>query len=183
MSTRAVQELDRVTRQFEALKYSGEARNTGNQRMLAEFEAHLHDQQQRASDARDRTGRTTKLLVRVKTGIDHLHDKLDRLKPVQFRAASTARDRLTETQLRLGNLVDELSQRKGELADADPAPPLILPTHNARVFLTKGVEKENADEEDSNDDDVVSREQMKRQAQSVVDSKTKKPRKKKKSRY
>lgn len=36
-----------MTKEFEALKYSGEARNTGNQRMLTDFEQRLTTAEQK----------------------------------------------------------------------------------------------------------------------------------------
>jgi hypothetical protein len=77
-----MQEHARVTKEFETLKYSGEARNTSNQRMLAEFEQHLSESQQKLNAAKENEGRSSKLLVDVKAGVDHLSDKLEKLKAV-----------------------------------------------------------------------------------------------------
>ena len=77
------QEHARITKEFETLKYSGEARNTSNQRMLAEFEQHLTEAQAKLTAAKDNEGRSSKLLVDVKAGVDHLSDKLEKLKAVR----------------------------------------------------------------------------------------------------
>jgi len=89
------EEAERLTKQFEGMKYSGEARNTGNQRMLGEFEGHLAETESKCYVARDSAVRATQVFVDLKTGIENLHEKLDRLKPVQFRAASNVQDKLT----------------------------------------------------------------------------------------
>lgn len=73
----------RLAKQFEALKYSGEARNAGNQRMLGEFEAHLKSVETKCLSLKESNERSTKTLVRLQTGINHLMDKLARLKPVR----------------------------------------------------------------------------------------------------
>ncbi len=54
-----------------------------NQRMLAEFEQHLTESQQRCAAAKESEARVTKLLVDIKTGVDHLAEKLDKLKAVR----------------------------------------------------------------------------------------------------
>ena len=77
-----LQENARITKEFETLKYSGEARNTSNQRMLTEFEHHLSESRQRLTTAKDLEIRTTKLLVDVSAGIEHLYDKLEKIKAV-----------------------------------------------------------------------------------------------------
>ena len=79
-----MQEHARKQKQFEALKYSGEARNTGNQRMLTEFELHLSQAEQRSKKAKEASDRTQKTLVSLSTGIDALYEKLGSIKPVSL---------------------------------------------------------------------------------------------------
>lgn len=52
--------------------------------MLAEFEQHLTESQLKLRLAKDNEGRSSKLLVDVKAGIDHLSDKLEKLKAVRW---------------------------------------------------------------------------------------------------
>lgn len=117
---------------------------------------------------------------------------------VQFRAASTVQDKLQESELRLKKLHEELASRKAELPgglDGDSIP-RILPEHNTRVPLEveedgesmRGVVADEMvmnvgvdDDDEMDDDEVISRDAMKRQAQSVVDAKTNKGRRKKKN--
>ncbi|EGD81976.1 hypothetical protein PTSG_02660 [Salpingoeca rosetta] len=174
------QEHQKLQKQFEALKYSGEARNTGNQRMLAEFEAHLRDVERRGSKAQQSTERATKVLVALSAGVEALYEKLGSIKPVQFRAASNVQDKLTEAELRLKKLNEELEARKNELPGGLEAEsiPYILPEHNTRVPL----DTQDADgESDSDDDDeFASRDALKKQAQALVDAKTNKKRRRRK---
>eukprot|EP00051_Salpingoeca_urceolata_P014901 m.190209 g.190209 ORF g.190209 m.190209 type:complete len:496 (-) comp18223_c2_seq1:98-1585(-) len=170
------EEYSQLSKQFEALKYSGEARNTSNQRMLKEFEQHLTDTEARCDTAKQQGSQVTRVLVDVKSGIDHLHHKLEKLKPVQFRAAANAQDKLTESELRLKSLADELESRRAELpagAESEVKAFAVLPAHNTRIKVQAPPTK---DDSDSEDDDMISRDAMKRQAQAVVDSKTTKKR-------
>jgi chromosome segregation ATPase len=176
------EELARKQKQFEALKYSGEARNTGNQRMLAEFEAHLSQAETRCDSAKQASERTQKTLVALSSGIDALYEKLGAIKPVQFRAASSTQDKLIEAELRLKKLHEELAGRKAELPGGleGDSIPRILPEHNTRVPLNSG-DSDDDDDDDLDEDDVVSRDAMKRQAQSMVDAKSNKKRGKRKN--
>jgi len=177
------EDFARVNKEFEALKYSGEARNTSNQRMLTEFENHLTESETRKGTGESKLKAATQMLVKVKTGIDHLHDKLATLQPVTHRAANTVETKLEESQLRLVNLVEELKQQEFQLVEDDPEAPLVVSDFNTRILLTETSEKEKAQETDSEDEDFVSREQIKKQAQDLVDSKNKKVKRKKKGRF
>lgn len=138
-----VQEHARLLKRFEALKYSGEARTTGNQRMLSEFEAHLRESEAKAAQAQSTSERLTKILVNLQTGIEALHEKLGTIKPVQFRAASTVQDKLLESSLRLKKLHEELEARKSELPGGlEPdSIPRVLPEHNTRIHLDVSLEQ------------------------------------------
>jgi hypothetical protein len=172
----------RVMREFEALKYSGEARNTSNQRMLKDFEAQLTIAERKEEDGETMLNSTSNMLVRVKTGIDHLHDKLETLSPVTHRAANTVETKLEESELRLVELVKELEQRKSELTAEDQQAPLVVSHFNTRVLIEAAEEEGKDVETESEDEYVVSRDQIKKAAQDLVDSKTKKVKRKKKGR-
>lgn len=177
------EDFDRVSRQFEALKYSGEARNTSNQRMLKDFEAQLTATERKEEEGEAMLSSTSNMLVRVKTGIDHLHDKLEKLQPVTHRAANTVENKLEESELRLIELVKELDQRKSDLVDGDVTAPLVVSEFNTRILLSKSDKTEKDDETESEDEYVVSRDMIKKQAQDLVDSKNKKVKRKKKGRF
>eukprot|EP00049_Salpingoeca_infusionum_P018250 m.356401 g.356401 ORF g.356401 m.356401 type:complete len:507 (+) comp17535_c0_seq1:264-1784(+) len=166
------EEHARLLEQFEALKYSGEARNTSNQRMLSDFEARLTEAEKRCATARDSTERSEKTLVSLKAGVETLYEKLGSIKPVQFRAAANVQDKLAESELRLKKLYDELESRKSELPGGlEPdSIPSVLPEHNTRVALAP----DDADASDSDsdyDDEFVSRDAMKKQAEALIDAK------------
>lgn len=165
-------QLSALEKTFEAMKYSGEARNTSNQRMVSEFEKYLHEAEKALAAHQTDVSRNEALLVQLHTGVDHLHDKVDTLKPVEFRAAAQMSDKLTESKLRLVKLIEELDQRKGELAEVDSEAPMILPPNNARVKLApaEGEAKPADDDEDPTaDNEAISRDQIKRQAQILIE--------------
>lgn len=172
----------RVTKAYEALKYSGEARNTANQRTLTEFEKHLTDATSKCENTESRWTNANSILVKVKAGVDHMYDKMGTLKPIQFRAASHVKDKLSESNQRLVKLMEELEQRKSELIDLDISAPLVLPEHNNRIAVAMPTEKEKQEDSQSEDEDVITRDQIKKQAESMIDSKTKKKTRKKKKR-
>jgi len=174
------QEHQKLQKQFEALKYSGEARNTGNQRMLSEFEAHLRDVEKRANKSQVSTERATKVLVALSAGVEALYEKLGSIKPVQFRAASNVQDKLTEAQLRLKKLYEELESRKSELPGGLEAEsiPYVLPEHNTRVPLDQTGSDDDSDSDD--DDEFISRDAMKQKAQAIYDAKASKKKRRRK---
>eukprot|EP00040_Diaphanoeca_grandis_P012996 m.65778 g.65778 ORF g.65778 m.65778 type:complete len:506 (-) comp23600_c0_seq2:352-1869(-) len=163
-----------LEKKYESQKYTGEARNTSNQRMVTEFEQYLTAAEKAAQTAQVEVNRNEALLVRVRTGVDHLHDKLDTLKAVKFRTASSMMDKLTEAQLRLEALQTELEQRKSELESAKGFDaPLILPANNTRIdfraTVTEGRKVE--EEEDSTEsNEAITRAEVKRRAQLVADA-------------
>jgi len=166
------EKLESLEKKYESLKYSGEARNTSNQRMVSEFEQHLTTAEKAVVTHESDLNRNEALLVRIRTGIDHLHDKLETLSPVQFRAAVHTQDKLTESRLRLEQLMEELEQRKGELAEVGDEMPMILPENNVRIRFANPAGENKQDEEDEElnaDNEAISREQIKRAAQILVD--------------
>ncbi|PIK45233.1 putative coiled-coil domain-containing protein, partial [Apostichopus japonicus] len=62
------------------MKYSGEAKLSSGQRMLEEFQAHLKTEATRREEGKGKTDKTSKILVNVKAGVEHLADKLQHIK-------------------------------------------------------------------------------------------------------
>lgn len=54
------------------------------QRMLEEFESHLTDAKQKCSESEEKADRTSKLLAKVKNGVEHLSEKLQHMKAVRL---------------------------------------------------------------------------------------------------
>jgi hypothetical protein len=147
--------------------------------MVSEFEQYLTAERAKSAQAEKVVKRNVQLLVQVKAGIDHLHDKLETLKPVQFRAAAVTMDKLEESKKRLCALIVELEQRHGEMeAAAGDEVPLVLPANNTRIKIeTKEEDKKKKEEDDDDPDmDAISRDEVKRAAQLIVDANNVDPR-------
>ena len=56
------------------------------QRMLEEFESHLGDAKQKCSESEEKATHTSKLLAKVKNGVEHLSEKLQHIKAVSMGA-------------------------------------------------------------------------------------------------
>lgn len=166
------EQLKSLQKSFNSLKYSGEARNTSNQRVVTEFEKYLNDAKNAIQTHEQSLQRSQTLLVDIGTGVDHLHDKVETRKAVQFRAATNTADKLLESKLRLEQLIEELEQRKGEMDTSDEEVPMILPENNVRIKFAAapGANKAPDDDDDLNaDNEAVSRDQIKRQSQLIVE--------------
>lgn len=86
-------ECDSIQKEYEKLKYSGEAKNTQNQRMVGEFESRLKEAEEKLHAARSDESRTSKALQGSSAGVDHLMDKILGLKAVKYRNASTVHEK------------------------------------------------------------------------------------------
>eukprot|EP00052_Salpingoeca_macrocollata_P017480 m.142281 g.142281 ORF g.142281 m.142281 type:complete len:510 (+) comp20401_c0_seq1:42-1571(+) len=164
-------------KQFEAQKYTGEARAASNQRMLDEFSSHLRSVEQEFEQAKAGEEQGAAVLVKVKAGIDSLFEKLDCLNPVQNPDPNNAKEKLAEAELRLCKLLETLEEEKANLAPAKLPLQQTLPMNNTRVLLAST--SQPGDNSDSDDDEVISRDAMKRTAQNLIDSRNAKPKPKK----
>jgi len=79
---RLKEEKGRLQVQFEDMKYSGEAKMSSGQRMLEDFEGHLDDAKKRCAESEVKADRSSRLLAQVKSGVEHLSEKLQHIKAV-----------------------------------------------------------------------------------------------------
>ena len=54
------------------------------QRLLEEFESHLNEEETRKQDAQKRLEKSSRILTDVKSGVEHLAEKLKHLKAVSW---------------------------------------------------------------------------------------------------
>lgn len=183
----------KLQKEFEELKYSGEAKMSSGQKKLEECEDKLKAIEQKAKDAKHQQKYLSSSLVDLKAGIEHLADKLQFLKatksqvPVSHISAAGDEyilDLLGVCEQKLLRLMEELSGKDiqeviKEMDDTEfrSAMEAKLPDHNTRVKLpTIGEGFLGFEEEDDSGDDeeYASRVAIKRNSQQIVDSKTKK---------
>ncbi|KAK7466000.1 hypothetical protein BaRGS_00037437 [Batillaria attramentaria] len=187
------EEKENLQTEFEEMKYSGEAKLSSGQTMLEEFENHLAKEERRRDDADERLQRASRILVQVKAGVEHLADKLHHLKankghvPTAQIAPSSDEyvlDQLSTSEEKLLKLLEELdgkdlneALRQMEEEEFHTHMENKLPQYNTRVKLpTQQRDLVYGDEdEDSGEDDVdvPNRSTIKKQSQTIIDSKTK----------
>jgi len=201
MLARLKEEKEKLQAEFEEMKYSGEAKMSSGQRMLEDFQAKLAEEEKRCEESKQRQERSSRILVDVKAGIEHLAGKLQYLKApkghvpkAQLTPGSDeyVLDLLGTIEQKLLKLMDELSGKDiqdvmKEMEDLDFRTNLEhkLPQFNTRVRLPVATEKSivyDDDDDSGEDEDFLSRNAIKRVSMQIIDSKTKKhkarPRKK-----
>ncbi|XP_033104180.1 coiled-coil domain-containing protein 151-like [Anneissia japonica] len=179
--------------EFEEMKYSGEAKLSSGQRMLEEFEGYLKKEEERRDGSKTKLDKCSKILVSVKSGVEHLADKLQHLKASKGHVPQAqlspdsdeyVLDLLSRCEEKLLKLMEDFGDKDIEetLATMEQEEyhagyETNLPQYNTRIKLPTTQQRDNVydDEEDSGEDeDIVTRDKLKKQAQSIVDSKTKK---------
>ncbi|XP_022084175.1 coiled-coil domain-containing protein 151-like [Acanthaster planci] len=189
---RLKEEKAKLQREFEEMKYSGEARLSSGQRMLEQFQAHLKNEEDRRTTSQDKLDKSSKILVNVKSGVEHLADKLQHLKASKGHVPqaqlsptsdefvldllSTCEEKLLKLMEDLdGQDVDETLQQMEE-EEFHVGIEGQMPQYNTRIKLA-AISRDTAyddDDESGDDEDIITRSQLKKQAQTLVDSKTKK---------
>ncbi|XP_029015573.1 outer dynein arm-docking complex subunit 3-like [Betta splendens] len=196
------QQKELLTQQFQDMKYSGEANSSSTQQSLQESEQQLTAQQQRCEAARERLDWLLRTLGTVRSGIEHLADKLQHLPLNEDLAAEVSPDSdefvvelMTQCELKLGLLREELQEKDlaaimKEMEEEEFYVRIEgkLPVYNTRVKLPEDQRQDLSDEEEESDEedeaDIISREALKRQSQLIIESKSKKkPWKKKKGKF
>lgn len=77
-------EKENLMKKFEEMKYSGEQKMSEGQRYIEEYEDRLQKEETRRDQARVKMEQTNKLLVQVKSDIEHLANKVQFLKAVRI---------------------------------------------------------------------------------------------------
>ncbi|XP_041790100.1 coiled-coil domain-containing protein 151 [Chelmon rostratus] len=180
-----------LNQQFQDMKYSGEAKLSGDQQMLEECEQQLQAQQRRCEAAEERLDWLAKALSTVRAGVDHLTDKLQHITLSEDTAAEASPDSdefvlqlMTQCELKLQLLQEELQGKDlaaitKEMEEEEFYVRIEgkLPAYNTRVKLPddQRLDLFNDEEESEEDEaDIVSREALKRQSQLIIDSRSKK---------
>merc|ERR1712141_855751 len=201
MLARLKEEKEKLQAEFEEMKYSGEAKMSSGQRMLEDFQAKLAEEEKKCEESKQRKERSSRILVDVKAGIEHLAGKLQYLKApkghvpqAQLTPGSDeyVLDLLGTIEQKLLKLMEDLGGKDiqdviKEMEDIDFRTNLEhkLPQFNTRVKLPVTTEKTivyDDDDDSGEEEDFLSRNAIKRVSMQIVDSRTKKhkvrPRKK-----
>jgi len=183
------------------MKYSGEAKMSSGQCILEEYQNQLEAEEKRRDDFQNALDRGSKVLVKCKAGVEHLYEKLSHIKTAKGHAPQAqispgadeyVLDLLGKCEEKLLKLMEELEPyneqeilKKMRDEDFHLTIESKLPQYNTRVKLPQAQRDNNYDEDEESTDDeceMPTNTQIKKQAQQIIDQKTKKrvSRKKKK---
>ncbi|XP_045206562.1 outer dynein arm-docking complex subunit 3-like isoform X2 [Mercenaria mercenaria] len=196
------EDKEKLNQEFEEMKYSGDAKLSGGERRLEEFQNHYEAEENRRDIAEEQLHKASKNLVSVKAGVEHLADKLYHLKankghvPQAQIAPSSDEyvlDQLSTCEEKLLKLLEDLDGqdinintvvKQMEEEEFHASQEGKLPQYNTRVKLPQTqrdlVYADDEDSADNFDGDAPDRNQIKKQSQLLVDAKTKRRTTKKK---
>lgn len=191
-------EKENLMKRFEEMKYSGEQKMSDGQRKIEEMEEQLSSEEKKRDSARSRMNTTNRLLIQVKSDIDHLSNKLSQLKASKSQVASTiisptsdeyVLDLLSITEEKLIKLYEDLeTQGMREVQQQMKEDGVYyanvntsdakLPAYNTRISLPSKTQDrvyEDGDESgDEGDEDFrENRNKIKQLSKQLVDAKTK----------
>uniref|UniRef100_A0A8C9ADJ2 Outer dynein arm docking complex subunit 3 n=1 Tax=Prolemur simus TaxID=1328070 RepID=A0A8C9ADJ2_PROSS len=187
------QEKQRLQRELEDLKYSGEAMLVSQQKLQTEIEGRLKAEEKRQAEAQGQLERTLRAMQTAKESLEHLASKLNRITVENSRFAGKELDPKAGDYLPnlLGLVEEKLLKLQGQLESQD-VPEMLrhiadrefyatlegrLPQYNTRITLPLVSSKDKFfDEEESEDEDneVVNRAALKIRSQKLIESRNKK---------
>ncbi|XP_015344543.1 outer dynein arm-docking complex subunit 3 isoform X2 [Marmota marmota marmota] len=190
---RLKEEKQRLQRELEDLKYSGEAMMVSQQKMQTEMQENLKIEGQRHADAQDQLERTLRAMQTTKENLEHLASKLNHVKVENGRFAGKELDPNAGDYLQnlLGLVEEKLLKLQAQLESHD-VPEMLrhiadrefyatlegkLPQYNTRIPLHLASSKDKFfDEEESEEEDsiVVSRASLKIRSQKLIETRSKK---------
>ncbi|XP_059149671.1 outer dynein arm-docking complex subunit 3-like isoform X3 [Physella acuta] len=196
------EDKEKLQQEYEEMKYSGEAKLSSGQAMLEEFQAHLDKEKERRDKADQQLQNSSRILVQVKSGVEHLADKLHHIKATKGHVPSAqiaptsneyVLDQLSVSEEKLTKVIEELDgkdlqeiSKQMEEEEFHASIEGKLPAYNTRVKLPQAQRDlafgEEDDDSGEDDLDVPNRSAIKKQSEFIVESKTKRrvPKKKKK---
>ncbi|XP_047633100.1 outer dynein arm-docking complex subunit 3 [Phacochoerus africanus] len=216
MLLRLKQEKQRLQKELEDLKYSGEAMLVSEQKLQVELQERIKAEEQRRADAQDRLERTMRAMHMTEEALEHLASKLDHITVADSapeeappRAPQDVRGSSTTTQEASGFAGKELDPKASDylpnllglveekllklqaklqnhnvpemlrhIADREFFSTLEgkLPSYNTRIALPLAGHKDKFfDEEESEEEDneVVTRAVLKMRSQKLIESRSK----------
>jgi len=193
---RLTEERDSLQTEYANMKYSGEAKLSSGQQLLEEYETHVVDEENRKDDAQSKLERASKLLIDVKSGVEHLTEKLKVLKSAPSEVQKTKApptsdeyvlDQLCISEEKLLKLMEELESSGKDVneltnqMEAEEFPTSLdikLPVFNTRVKLPAVAKDTMYDDEDASgeDEDVMTRQTLKKRSQQIIEAKTRRGR-------
>uniref|UniRef100_D4ABL9 Outer dynein arm docking complex subunit 3 n=1 Tax=Rattus norvegicus TaxID=10116 RepID=D4ABL9_RAT len=194
------EEKQRLQRELENLKYSGDATLVSQRKLHEEMKKAFKKEEQRHSEVLERLDRTSRVLELVKDCLEHLANKLSHVQMDDTILAGKKLDRESEDYpSNLLVVVQEKLLKLQEHLDNQDVPEMLrhiadreflatlegkLPLYNTRILLpVASVKDKFFDEEESEDDDrdVVTRAAFKIRSQKLIEARSKKRNKSRRS--
>ncbi|XP_018617250.2 coiled-coil domain-containing protein 151-like [Scleropages formosus] len=183
------EQRDQLQDRFQEMKYSGDAKLSSRQQTLEECEGHLRKERRREKEARERLEWLTNMLRMVRSGVEHLSNKLQHIlltdSPVVELDPSSEEyvlELLAQAEQKLLILHEELQGKNmdtimKEMEEEEFYTSIEgkIPQYNIRIRLPRVESRDSYEEEESedNESDIITRAALKRQSQIIIDSKTK----------
>uniref|UniRef100_A0A8C5L2T2 Coiled-coil domain-containing protein 151 n=1 Tax=Jaculus jaculus TaxID=51337 RepID=A0A8C5L2T2_JACJA len=185
------QEKQRLQQELEALKYSGDATLVSQQKRQEEMQGHLQTEEQRLNQVQEQLERTLRTMQIVRGSLEHLASKLNHItvnglageKELDPDAGDYLPNLLVLVEEKLLQLQRQLeshdvSEMLRHIADREFLTSLEgkLPLYNTRITLpVAGIKDKFFDEEESEDDNiVVTRAAFKMHSQKLIEARSKK---------
>lgn len=190
--SRLREEKEKLQEEYEEMKYSGEAKLSSGQRMLEEFESHLEAEESKQAESQDRLKRASDIMVEIKSGVEHLSEKLRALKAASSQVNKTeisktsdeyVLDQLSTCEEKLLRLLEELEgsgrdvpelQTQMEEEEYHNTVEPKLPSYNTRINMPQAIKDTmfDDDEESGDDAEIPTRDKIKDQSRNIIESKT-----------
>lgn len=220
---RLKQEKQQLQREFEDLKYSGEATLLSEQKLLEELQERLKAEEQRRAEAQSQLERVKRAMQTLKEGLEHLAGKLDQVtvaglapEEVPPGTSQDLRDRADPQDARrsvekeldpktgdyllnlLGLVEEKLLKLQAQL-ESHNVPEMLrhiadrefysslegkLPMYNTRIALPLASPKDkffDEEETEDEDNDVVTRAELKIRSQKLIESRSRRRRRSRRS--
>ena len=169
----------------EEIKYSGTG-SLGSRRIVDEFESHLSEASSKCERNKQKYERIAKILINVKSGVEHLADKLEPITVEQEAVVmtdSTVVEVLAQCEAKLMRLMDSVEgDQPSQEQDVQGQEKMMtsqeieMPAYNIRIQIPHDADDDSGDEDMEEDDqeDVPDRDQVKKYSSLMLEKANKK---------
>ena len=184
------EEKSQAKAKVEEIKYSGTG-SLGSRRIVDEFESHLSEASSKCERNKQKYERIAKILINVKSGVEHLADKLEPITVEQEAVVmtdSTVVEVLAQCEAKLMRLMDSLEGDQATMEDAAGQEKMMtsqeieMPAYNIRIQIPHDAEDDSGDDDMEEDDqeDVPDRDQVKKYSSLMLEKANKKQKRQRK---
>jgi len=184
------EEKTQAKAKVEEIKYSGTG-SLGSRRIVDEFESHLSEASSKCERNKQKYERVAKILINVKSGVEHLADKLEPITVEQEAVVmtdSTVVEVLAQCEAKLMRLMDSVEGDQATVEDAAGQEKMMtsqeieMPAYNIRIQIPHDADDDSGDDDMEEDDqeDVPDRDQVKKYSSLMLEKANKKQKRQRK---